>query len=100
MSVSLDEIKHIAQLAKLKFSEAELKKFASEFNNILDYVSMIKECDTSDIDFEHNLQDYIGEPLQLDQPKKSLAKKAALLNATDGRTKDGYIRTSKIVTKD
>lgn len=100
MSVSLEELKHIAQLAKLEFSNPELGKFASEFNAILDYVSMISECDTSGIDFEHNLQDYVGEPLQPDVSKPSLSKKAALMNATDGRSKDGYIRTSKIVSKE
>jgi len=100
MAVTIEEIKHIANLAKLKFTDAELAKFASEFNNILDYISQIKECDTSDIEFEHHLNNFTGNVLQPDEIKPSLPQAKVLQNATDGRTKNGYIRTSKIVSKE
>ncbi|CAG1771156.1 Glutamyl-tRNA(Gln) amidotransferase subunit C [uncultured bacterium] len=100
MAVTIEEIKHIANLAKLKFTDAELAKFASEFNNILDYISQIKECDASDIEFEHHLNNFAGNVLQPDEIKPSLPQAKVLQNATDGRTKNGYIRTSKIVSKE
>ena|SRR5258705_10184761 len=100
MIISRDEIKKIAALAKLEFSDEELDKFAREFNSILEYVSKIQSCDTTGINFEHNLQDYKGEVLQDDVVKPSLPKAKALQNATDGRTKNGYIRTSKIINKE
>ncbi len=99
-TVTKGEIKHIANLAKLEFTEDELAKFESEFNNILEYVSSINECDTSGIEFEHNMEDYSGEILQDDIVVPSLNRDKALLNASDGRAKNGYVKTSKIVTKD
>jgi len=98
--ITIDELKHIAKLAKLSFSEEELLEFEKEFNNILEYVSMIKECDTSDIEFEHYLADYKGDVLNQDVTKPSIPNKKILQNATDGRSKNGYIKTSKIVNKE
>lgn len=98
--ITRDEIKHIAGLAKLEFTDEELDKFEGEFNNILGYISMIKECNTTGIEFEHNLQDYNGAVLQKDISRKSLPQDKVLMNATQGRSKNGYIRTSKIVNKE
>lgn len=97
--VTKDEIKHIAKLSKLQFIENELEKFEKEFNSILDYVSQVKECDVSGIEFEHNMSDYKGKVLNEDIAKKGLDKKAALKNATQGREKLGYIKTSKMIEK-
>lgn len=99
MSLTTEEIKHIANLAKLKFSDEELEKFSGEFNSILDYISQIKECDTTGIEFEHNLNHFKGNILQEDVAKQSLNRDDLLKNASNGRNKNGYIRTSKIVNK-
>lgn len=95
-----DEIKHIASLAKLEFDDSELEKFSDEFNNILEYVSMIQECDTAGIEFEHNLQDFKGSVLHKDKARPSPSRDKLLQNATDGRSKMGYIIVSKIVNKE
>lgn len=99
-SLTNEEIKHIADLAKLQFSDQELENFRDEFNDILKYVSQIDECDTTGIDFEHNLSDYNGEILQEDVVRAGLEKEDALMNATDGRSKAGLIVTSKIISKE
>jgi aspartyl-tRNA(Asn)/glutamyl-tRNA(Gln) amidotransferase subunit C len=99
-TLTKEEIKHIAGLSKLEFTDQELDKFAGEFNSILGYISMINECDTTGIEFEHNMQDYKGNVLQEDKIKPSLSQKAALQNATDGRSSHGYIITSKIINKE
>ena len=93
-------IEHIAKLAKLKLTEAEEERYVGEFNNILGYVSKIQECDTTGIEFEHNLADYNGQVLQEDEARPSISRDEMLKNATEGRNKNGYIRTSKIVSKE
>lgn len=99
-TLTKEEIKKIAGLAKLDFSDVELDKFAGEFNNILNYVSLIQECDTTGIEFEHNLADFQGDVLQKDEVKPSLQQDKLFKNATDGRSKFGYIVTSKIISKE
>ncbi|NME82871.1 Asp-tRNA(Asn)/Glu-tRNA(Gln) amidotransferase subunit GatC [Clostridium sp. SM-530-WT-3G] len=45
MSVSIDEVKYIANLCKLKFTDEEAEKFAKEFEGILDNFKYLSELD-------------------------------------------------------
>jgi len=47
--ISIQEIKHLADLARLKVSESEVKKYASDLSEILDYVAELNEIDTQKI---------------------------------------------------
>ena|SRR3989338_2339553 len=44
-----DDIRHIAKLARLKISDAEVGKFAKELSSILDYVAVLSELDTTNV---------------------------------------------------
>ena len=46
MSLTCEEVEHIAQLARLGLSEAEKELFASQLSAILDYVRVLQELDT------------------------------------------------------
>ncbi len=95
-----DEVKHIAKLAKLNLTEAELDKYSNEFNSILEYVSSIQNVDISGIEEEHHLKDFVGNILQEDIVRPSLDTEKALQNATEGRKKGKFVKTSKIVSKE
>lgn len=105
MSISTDQIKHIASLAKLKFTDEELKSFESEFNSILDYISKVTNADVSGISdeealFPHLEKDKYTDVLQDDAVIDYGADRGDYLqNATDGRNKDGYIVVSKVIDK-
>ncbi len=43
MSVSKQEIKTLARLSRLEFSEEEIEKFAPEFEEIIDFANRINE---------------------------------------------------------
>jgi len=98
--VTKDEIKRIAKLAKLQFNDVELARFEKEFNDILTYVSKIQEVDVAGIEIEHNIENHFGNKLAEDIIKPSLSNAKATQNATKGRSKNGYFRTSKIVSKE
>ena len=46
MSLTLDEVKHIAQLARLEMSDEELSRFQRQLSDILDYAGRLQELDT------------------------------------------------------
>ena len=50
--VSLEEVEYIANLAKLKFSEEEKIKMREDLSNILDYMKVLNDIDTKDIEVE------------------------------------------------
>ena len=49
MPITYEEIKHIAELARLKLSETEITKLGSELAAILNYIEKLKEVDTKNI---------------------------------------------------
>jgi len=86
MKITKEEIKKIANLAKLELTEDELDSFVVEFESILNYVSLINECDTSSIENSaeiHFMDDYVGEIFQEDVPKPSMSHEDAFLNVPD-----------------
>lgn len=50
MKLSNDEIKHIAKLARLDLTEAELEKYGGQLSNVLSYIEQLKEVDIKGVE--------------------------------------------------
>ena len=50
MSISRDEIKHIADLARIELREDELEKFRADLNKILGYIEVLKTVNTEGVE--------------------------------------------------
>ncbi|MEM9954945.1 MAG: Asp-tRNA(Asn)/Glu-tRNA(Gln) amidotransferase subunit GatC [Chloroflexota bacterium] len=48
--LSLDDVRDIADLAKLDMTDEELATYAQQLSQILDYFQLLQEVDTSDVD--------------------------------------------------
>jgi len=49
MKLTREEVHHIALLARLGMSEAEIEKFIVQLSNILENFEILKQLDTSDL---------------------------------------------------
>jgi aspartyl-tRNA(Asn)/glutamyl-tRNA(Gln) amidotransferase subunit C len=49
MKLSREEVLHIARLARLGLSEAEIEKFREQLSNILENFEVLKKVDTSNV---------------------------------------------------
>jgi len=49
-SLSPDQVRHIAKLARLTLSDAEVEKHATEMTKILGYIDMLSEVDTKGVE--------------------------------------------------
>ena len=47
--ISMDEVKHVAKLARLSMSDEETEKYRNDLNSILDYVAALEDIDTTGI---------------------------------------------------
>jgi aspartyl-tRNA(Asn)/glutamyl-tRNA(Gln) amidotransferase subunit C len=45
-----DQVRHIAKLARLRLSEAEVEKFSKELTSIINFVDMLGEVDTTNVE--------------------------------------------------
>ena len=50
MSVTIKDVEHIAELARLEFDEKEKEKLTHELNDILKYIEKLNELDTSNVE--------------------------------------------------
>lgn len=89
MSITRDEVLHVARLARLAFSEDEIERFQGQLSAILEAVSIVAELDLSDVEPTDHPLDVVNA-LAEDEPRPSLSAEEALANAPD--TEDGFFR--------
>lgn len=80
MQLSRDDVKKVALLARLDFSETELEVFTKQLVNIVGFVEQLSEVDTTDIEpLAHPLE--IHSVLREDMQQAGLTREAALSNS-------------------
>jgi aspartyl-tRNA(Asn)/glutamyl-tRNA(Gln) amidotransferase subunit C len=82
MKLSREEVIHIAALARMGLSEAEIEKAREQLANILENFEVLKEVDTANVPptaQSINLSNVMRE----DTPRESLAVEQVLANAPD-----------------
>lgn len=50
MSITIEEVKHIAKLARIELADSELDKFRGDLNKVLGYIEILKNVDTDGIE--------------------------------------------------
>ena len=80
MSLTLDEVKKVARLARLELSEADLGRMQAQLSAILDYVDQLQKLDTDGVEpLAHPLP--VQNVFRPDEPRPSLPVDDALRNA-------------------
>jgi len=82
MPITRDEVRHIARLANLEFSEEEQDRFTRQLSAILDYVAHLDQLDTTDVEPTSHAGDE-ATSLRDDVPQPTLSSEAALANAPE-----------------
>jgi len=80
MPLSLEEVRHIARLARLRLTSEEERRYAEQLSAILDYADRLKRVDTSDVPPTAGVQD-LEAPLRSDTPRPGLPRERVLANA-------------------
>ncbi|WP_168119903.1 Asp-tRNA(Asn)/Glu-tRNA(Gln) amidotransferase subunit GatC [Paenibacillus sp. HB172176] len=82
MSITLKDVDHVANLARLDLTAEEKERFAGQLNAILKYAEKLNELDTDQIEpTTHVLP--ITNVMREDVRKESLPIEKVLLNAPD-----------------
>ncbi|MDK2795837.1 MAG: aspartyl-tRNA(Asn)/glutamyl-tRNA(Gln) amidotransferase subunit [Archaeoglobaceae archaeon] len=91
--VSVEDVYHVARLAKLAISEADAEKFRKEFEEILGYFNVLDEVSEEVRPTFHVLE--IKNVFREDIPREGLNQDLALQNAP--RKEEGYFVGPKVV---
>ena len=94
MPVTLKDVKHVAQLARLSFSEEEMARLTIELNGVLAYMEQLNRLDTTHvepltqvIDLENVFRDDVRTP--------GISREEALRNAP-ARTEE-FFRVPRVI---
>ncbi|MBA3365349.1 MAG: Asp-tRNA(Asn)/Glu-tRNA(Gln) amidotransferase subunit GatC [Actinobacteria bacterium] len=80
MAITRDEVLHVARLARLALTDAEIERLQGELSAILDAVGKVAELDLSDVPPTSHPLDVVNV-LGEDEPRPSLPVGDALANA-------------------
>ncbi len=85
--VNKEEVKRIAKLAMLELEESQIDKFASQFNDILNYMEQINELDLSNCEAAFHITE-LHNVFREDEVSPSMDRDLILKNApeTDGES--------------
>lgn len=94
MPLTINEVEHIAELAKLSLTEAEKVLYRDQLSAILDYAAAIQRVDTSAIPPTATVLP-LRNVLRADRVEPALAREDVLANAPD--VADGCFRVRAIL---
>ncbi len=94
MSISAEEVRRVAELARLGLDDAEVDGMARQLGRILEYMQKLRELDTEDVEpMAHVLP--LRNAWRADEPGPTLTPDEALANAPERQ--GYYFKVPKIV---
>ena len=94
MPISVEEVRHIAKLARLKLTPEEEVRYAEQLSAVLDYAARLNDLDTSHISPTSSVLPF-DAPLRDDEPRPCPPRERMLSNAPD--LEDGMFRVPPVL---
>ena len=83
MSLSRDQVLHVARLARLELTDEEVGRFGTELSKVLDHIETIDQLgDLADVEPTSHVV-AVENALRADEPRPSLSQADALSGAPD-----------------
>ena len=86
--VDADEVRHVAELARVDLDEGEVEEFAAQFADILEYFEALDEVPEAEREAD------LANVMRADEVRESLTQEEALRNAPE--TEDGHFKGPRV----
>ncbi|MEX0621703.1 MAG: Asp-tRNA(Asn)/Glu-tRNA(Gln) amidotransferase subunit GatC [Candidatus Woykebacteria bacterium] len=95
--ISTDEVKHVAKLANLPLTAAEVKKFSSQLSEVIDYnISLLTKVDTTGVEPTAHVTG--AENIKRkDETEPGLSQKEALQNTKSSH--NGFFKVKAVLDR-
>jgi aspartyl-tRNA(Asn)/glutamyl-tRNA(Gln) amidotransferase subunit C len=94
MALTREEVLHVARLARIGLTEADVEKFREQLSSILDHFDVIRQIDTTGVEpTTHTLP--LENVMAPDEPLESLDSADVLANAP--LEHEGYLRVRAVL---
>ena len=94
----LDEkqVRHIAKLARIQLTDAEVKKFAGQLSKVLGYMKILEEVDTENV-VETSQVTGLRNAMEVDDILPSQSSREELLNCSELPIDSKQIRVKRAI---
>jgi aspartyl-tRNA(Asn)/glutamyl-tRNA(Gln) amidotransferase subunit C len=92
--ITKEQVKHVANLARLEVTEEEAEMFTKQLSSIIKFAEQLNEIDTDGIEPTTHVLD-LKNVMRKDEPREWITREEALKNAPDH--KDGQFRVPSIL---
>ena len=94
MALTRDEVLHVAKLARLGLSDADVTKFQQQLSQIIEHFEVLTRFETDDVPpTTHTLP--LESVMAPDEPTQSLSQSDVLKNAPQSH--EGYLRVRAVL---
>lgn len=97
MSLSLEDVRHVAALARLGMDDAELANMQEKLSSILEHIEVLNELDTEAISPTAQVIEMYNVWRE-DEATEGLSQETALKNTADSR--NGFFAVSAVMGSD
>ena len=94
MSISAQEVEHVAKLARLELTDEEKRQFTEQLNSILKHVEKLNELDTDQVEPTRHVIP-LSNVMRADEPRESWPLDEVLRNAPE--EEDGQFRLPAVL---
>lgn len=94
MAITANEVKHVASLAKLEFTDEELQKFTGQMDEIINMIEQLGEVDTTDVPVTSTVTEEVNV-MREDVAVKGTDRTLLMKNVPE--EKDGLIKVPAII---
>ncbi len=91
--ISIDDVKHVAKLARLELSEDEITQFSKQLGGILEHVAQMNEIDTTGVEPMSSAIPSVNV-MREDEVKYEQTKEELMKNAPEEEA--GFFKVPKI----
>ena len=94
--VSEEEVRHIAELARIELTAEEIEKFTREISDILGYIVQLQEVDTNNIEPISQVTGKVNV-FREDIAEDSNEEKKNIMAQNYPDSQDGYIKVKQVL---
>ena len=94
MSVSLEDVRHLAELSQIRLDKTELTSLAGDIDRIVGYIDQLDELDTAGVEPTFQLTG-LENVWRTDEVKPQLERRELLHLAPD--SEDGQVKVPKVL---
>lgn len=91
--ITIQDVEHVAKLARLDLTEEEKVKFSKQLGNVLKYVEQMNEVDTSNVEPLSHVVDF-NNVMREDEIHYDCSKEELMMNAPE--EENGFFKVPKI----